>query len=316
LDEVTDTVISVRSRASTITQWASSVNNLIQSGTPILYEEAKTKLLEGEKLNVNCQEVRTLRNAVKMTRGWIGRVKKLDLEQGSSDVNIITELLKEHETLLVSSPEYASKLKQAVCNYCICRRPYDGFMIGCDECDEWYHGLCVGVSEAQAEKFDKYICVRCSIKKSYYQLCSSIACTIKKWCDPKELLKVRQNDGQKLQRRIREKKREILKLHEEMESNTRLLQSLSKEGCSTSTFDSTSHTDVYDNTTRPTTHLSHVSNVDVNYPTSMNKQSESICPSSHGSYNTDFPHQEKNDIDAFANDQVPCDGKYNSAFIW
>jgi len=223
-------VRNVRNRASAAVRWTSSVHQRIKSGIPIPIDDAKDLLVEGEKLNINCQELRTLRTAIKTTRGWIGRVKKLDLDLGSSDLNLISDLLREHETFLVSSTDQTSKLKQAVCSYCICRRPYDGFMIGCDECDEWYHGLCIGISESQAEKCDKYICLRCSIKKHYYQFCLSIANIIKKWCDQKELAKARQIEGNKLQRRIRERKREILKVREGMESNARLLESLSPEG--------------------------------------------------------------------------------------
>ena len=33
--------------------------------------------------------------------------------------------------------------------YCICRGPSDGsYMIGCDLCEEWFHGACVNVDEA------------------------------------------------------------------------------------------------------------------------------------------------------------------------
>jgi hypothetical protein len=33
--------------------------------------------------------------------------------------------------------------------FCICRKGYrvGDFMIACDECDEWYHGACVGFEE-------------------------------------------------------------------------------------------------------------------------------------------------------------------------
>jgi len=235
IDSGTETVRNFRTRASSAVKWASSVRQRINSGTSIPIEDAKNMVTEAENLNINCQELRTLRNAYRTTRGWIGRLKKIDLDLGSSDINIITGLLREHEGFLVSSNDHVTKLKQAVCGYCICRRPYDGFMIGCDECEEWYHGLCIGISESQAEKFEKYICLRCSIKKQYYQFCSSIANIIRKWCDPKELDKVRQNEGNKLQRRVRERKREILKVREEIESTTRLLENLSPDGCSRQT---------------------------------------------------------------------------------
>lgn len=48
--------------------------------------------------------------------------------------------------------------------YCLCRTPYDQlrFMIGCDGCDQWFHGECVGVSESESELVDMYFCPDCT----------------------------------------------------------------------------------------------------------------------------------------------------------
>ncbi|KAF7732074.1 hypothetical protein EC973_006329 [Apophysomyces ossiformis] len=47
--------------------------------------------------------------------------------------------------------------------YCVCRKPYDArFMIACDRCNQWFHGECVGISEAEGEFIDLYFCVECS----------------------------------------------------------------------------------------------------------------------------------------------------------
>lgn len=36
--------------------------------------------------------------------------------------------------------------------YCICRTSEsDRFMIGCDACEEWYHGDCINVTEREAK---------------------------------------------------------------------------------------------------------------------------------------------------------------------
>lgn len=32
---------------------------------------------------------------------------------------------------------------------------------------EWYHGSCIGISESKADRFEKFICVRCSTKKGF-----------------------------------------------------------------------------------------------------------------------------------------------------
>ncbi|CAH2303124.1 death-inducer obliterator 1 [Pelobates cultripes] len=50
--------------------------------------------------------------------------------------------------------------------YCICRQPHNNrFMICCDRCEEWFHGDCVGISEARGRLLERntedYICPNC-----------------------------------------------------------------------------------------------------------------------------------------------------------
>nr|XP_045615991.1 uncharacterized protein K02A2.6-like [Procambarus clarkii] len=45
---------------------------------------------------------------------------------------------------------------------CVCRQPYDGkFMVQCDMCAEWFHGVCVGVTLASVRSKPEYACPRC-----------------------------------------------------------------------------------------------------------------------------------------------------------
>ncbi|XP_047397513.1 death-inducer obliterator 1 isoform X2 [Sciurus carolinensis] len=52
--------------------------------------------------------------------------------------------------------------------YCLCRQPHNNrFMICCDRCEEWFHGDCVGISEARGRLLERngedYICPNCTI---------------------------------------------------------------------------------------------------------------------------------------------------------
>lgn len=47
--------------------------------------------------------------------------------------------------------------------YCLCRQPYDEsqFYICCDQCQDWFHGRCVGVLQSEADSIDEYVCPNC-----------------------------------------------------------------------------------------------------------------------------------------------------------
>ncbi|XP_058053508.1 nucleosome-remodeling factor subunit NURF301 [Anopheles bellator] len=52
--------------------------------------------------------------------------------------------------------------------YCLCQQPYDEtqFYIGCDKCQAWFHGRCVGILQSEADYIDEYICPNCQINNS------------------------------------------------------------------------------------------------------------------------------------------------------
>ncbi|KAI8916586.1 hypothetical protein DFJ77DRAFT_460468 [Powellomyces hirtus] len=48
--------------------------------------------------------------------------------------------------------------------YCLCRQPDSGkFMIQCDNCEEWFHGSCVGLTKKVGEKLTTFFCPPCKI---------------------------------------------------------------------------------------------------------------------------------------------------------
>ncbi|KAJ7358694.1 hypothetical protein OS493_022134 [Desmophyllum pertusum] len=53
--------------------------------------------------------------------------------------------------------------------WCVCRKPHGNrFMICCDHCEEWFHGMCVGITMAQGRQMEKngqdYVCPKCKVK--------------------------------------------------------------------------------------------------------------------------------------------------------
>lgn len=46
--------------------------------------------------------------------------------------------------------------------YCICRsNDTSRFMIGCDSCNEWYHGDCISITEEYAKNIKQFFCLMC-----------------------------------------------------------------------------------------------------------------------------------------------------------
>lgn len=142
-------------------------------------------------------------------------MKKCGAESGDAALASIKDLINEHNTFkIVTVDEEAEKLQQSMCGYCICRLPYEGFMIGCDGCEEWYHGPCVGMTEEQAAKFDKYVCVRCSTLRILKENTATVATTLKKWTSAKNLSRARTLDSQRYGRKFRQCERDIAKSKE------------------------------------------------------------------------------------------------------
>lgn len=219
-----EVVLRIRKRAEDSIAWAAAVEELIKSDKKISMEEAKEMTDRADKLNISCQEYKTLRNALRTTRGWMMRVKKCGAANGQTHVAGVTELINEHNNFFVTAMDEVAKLKQAMCGYCICRLPYEGFMIGCDGCEEWYHGPCVGISEEQGEKIDKYVCVRCYTLRVYKENATTVAGILRKWTSSKGLSKARSMDSQRYGRKVRQAERDIVKSKGDLEKYERELQ--------------------------------------------------------------------------------------------
>lgn len=204
-------VIALESKAN---DWIKKSTALLNSEEKMTLQEAKSMLDEGEKIGFVSKELKLLRNGLKAARGWANRVKRC---KSDTKVDDVQALLDEHDSLIVDMPDEVAKLRQASRNYCICRRPYEGFMIGCDSCDEWYHGPCIGVTESKAGRVDKYVCIRCSLARTFEASASTIVSVIRKWTSAKDRRRARQIDAQRHQRKARKETKELTTLKEEQE---------------------------------------------------------------------------------------------------
>lgn len=91
------------------------------------------------------------------------RTDHIKQEEVGTPTNNILDALNRPEGPEEYSEGYASEDGDL---YCICRRPDTGvWMIGCDICDDWFHGDCVNLTEKDSRRFVKYACPRCTAAK-------------------------------------------------------------------------------------------------------------------------------------------------------
>ncbi|KAM6147813.1 death-inducer obliterator 1-like isoform 2-T2 [Erethizon dorsatum] len=98
--------------------------------------------------------------------GLVNQAAKDDKESESE--GIVAQEPKDEEPGDVGKPKPDSEVYDPNALYCICRQPHNNrFMICCDRCEEWFHGDCVGISEARGRLLERngedYICPNCTI---------------------------------------------------------------------------------------------------------------------------------------------------------
>lgn len=215
---VCDMVQKVRGQYNKALEWKDATRKRLEGKEKLSPIDAKCILENGEKLGFSCKEMKTLRDAIRAARNWSNRFKKCKVEQGSTNANVVQALIDDHDALLLEMPDEVSRLKQAMQSYCLCRRPYSGFMIGCDECEEWYHGSCIGITESKADRFDKYVCIRCSLSRVFKNTAKEAVGIVRKWTCPKDMKKARAADAQKHQRKVRKETKDIERLRAEIQA--------------------------------------------------------------------------------------------------
>ncbi|KAF1333563.1 Leucine-rich repeat and iq domain-containing protein 3, partial [Globisporangium splendens] len=126
---------------------------------------ARSLVEEGEDLVIDMPVFDLLKEHVETASDWEARVLESGIESGHARIANLVSLLNEYECarLLIDLDMHREVLKSATERYCICRQPFDGLMIGCDFCDDWFHDNCIGMSKEKVEKVENYTCPSCTI---------------------------------------------------------------------------------------------------------------------------------------------------------
>lgn len=223
-----DPLKALKSRLAEAIEWTTEVNRTLEESGKISQGEAHALLIQADSIGFVSDEASLLRTGVKAAKNWVRRARKYCKEE-KLDPHKVESLIKEYEPLIIEMPEDFDKLKKSCMKYCICRRVYSGFMICCDECQDWFHGPCVGLTESCVKK--KYICVRCGFRKAYNSSTGSIASTVRKWSSLKEIQKVRDNDEKKIVNKVTKQSDAIKELEKERAAIEVKLKETAKEAC-------------------------------------------------------------------------------------
>ena len=155
----------------------------------------------GEQLQIERPfQIAELKSELRKAKNWLARYARTAPGSGVSaavptkeaglELDALTAEAK--ESLKVDVREELEIISQATRRYCLCRQLYHGSMVGCDECDEWYHFQCVGLTQFQVEKADKYVCIRCCLKNSFCSTANLAAQITNRWSVPEEAQKARE----------------------------------------------------------------------------------------------------------------------------
>lgn len=124
---------------------------------------------------------------MKAATKWLQRLKRTGIEKGTASISELKSLIPEAAAIRVDLSDDVRVLKQATCSYCICSRPGEdlGFLVECQTCTEGYHGVCMGISQEQADVMRKseegFKCLRCRINNLFTSAEQAMLGAMKKW---------------------------------------------------------------------------------------------------------------------------------------
>lgn len=176
----------------------------------------------GEKLLIDCPELHDMREELRRAKAWYTKLRNSGVDKGTASSAEMQELIAEGEKLCVDVSADVDQIQQTTKVYCFCRQAFHGNMVGCDLCDEWYHLPCVGLTKAQADRFDKYVCLRCTLYTSFSQGAVTAAQTINAWMNPDEITRARELRKLKYTKKIAKEEKDFNRLKTAVDEMTRI----------------------------------------------------------------------------------------------
>lgn len=131
-------------------------------------DDLKAFIKKGETLVLDATtELTALKSEQRRARHWKSRCDAFQATDSSDrSQEELAQLTIDAESICVDLRSDLDAISADSRTYCLCRQFYFGDMVGCDNCDDWYHYSCANLSANQVAKCEQYTCVRCAMKSS------------------------------------------------------------------------------------------------------------------------------------------------------
>ena len=132
-------------------------------GRTATLEEVTKLLTQAEDAAVPVADRAALLEAHQVAQWWRARASVAFVKNGCALT--LAEALRGDGQYELAMPD-GSWAPTLGCSYCTGEDASETaqYMIGCDRCDFWYHGPCVGVGKTQADNLEDYTCPACARK--------------------------------------------------------------------------------------------------------------------------------------------------------
>ena len=153
---------SLRRRVNNASSWAARAAGALEG--PTTEVELQELLAQAEESSVPQADRDPLIEKAALATWWRQRANAVFVKEGCRLT--LAECLDGdgHYELATENGGWAVHLACSFCTGCS-RFETAQFMIGCDSCDRWYHGPCVGVSKAEGDAMNEYACPTCAGQK-------------------------------------------------------------------------------------------------------------------------------------------------------
>ena len=128
-------------------------------------KEIMQLLARGKQIQVKLPRLKLVELRVQAYVAWQKKLEVLFLKKTSAVTLPMALALPSQKSEMTRiqglRKQHKGKDRLPVAEYCICKKETSGFMICCELCEDWYHGRCVGFSDAMGKKGLRFLCPHC-----------------------------------------------------------------------------------------------------------------------------------------------------------